>query len=64
MRILLVEDSRQLSDWLAKALRKDHYVVDCVHDGADADAALSTQHYDVVILDMGLPQMTGLEVLK
>ncbi|CAN7561545.1 response regulator [Bosea sp. LjRoot9] len=64
MRILLVEDNRELSDWLGRLLRKSRYVVDCVHDGADADAALSTQHYDVIILDMGLPHMTGLEVLQ
>jgi two-component system response regulator TctD len=64
MRILLVEDSRQLSDWLAKALRKDHYVVDCVHDGEDADHALKTQPYALVILDLSLPGMGGMEVLR
>ena len=45
MRILLVEDSRQLSDWLAKTLRRDNYVVDCVYDGEDADHALRIQEY-------------------
>jgi two-component system response regulator TctD len=64
MRILLVEDSRQLSDWLAKALRKDHYVVDCVHDGEDADHALKTQPYALVILDLSLPGMGGMEMLR
>jgi Response regulators consisting of a CheY-like receiver domain and a winged-helix DNA-binding domain len=64
MRILLVEDSRQLSDWLAKALRKDHYVVDCVYDGEDADHALKTQPYALVILDLSLPGMGGMEVLR
>ena len=64
MRILLVEDNRELADWLARLLRKSRYVVDCVHDGADADAALATQSYDLVILDIGLPNMTGLELLR
>ena len=64
MRILLVEDNRELADWLARLLRKSRYVVDCVHDGADADAALATQAYDLVILDIGLPNMTGLELLR
>jgi CheY-like chemotaxis protein len=64
MRILLVEDNRELSDWLGRLLRKSRYVVDCVHDGVDADAALSTQSFDLVILDIGLPQMPGIEVLK
>jgi two-component system response regulator TctD len=64
MRLLLVEDSLPLSDWLAKTLRKDHYVVDCVHDGEDADLALRTQHYSLVILDLSLPGMSGIEVLR
>jgi len=64
MRILLVEDNRELAEWLARLLRKSRYVVDCVHDGADADAALSTQTYDLVILDMALPGIGGLDVLK
>jgi two-component system response regulator TctD len=64
MRILLVEDNRELSDWLGRLLRKSRYVVDCVHNGVDADAALSTQSFDLVILDIGLPQMPGIEVLK
>ena len=64
MRLLLVEDSRQLSDWLAKTLRKDHYAVDCVYDGEDADHALRTQPYALVILDLSLPGMGGIEVLR
>jgi two-component system, OmpR family, response regulator TctD len=64
MRILLVEDNRELSDWLGRLLRKSRYVVDCVYDGMDADAALSTQLYDLIILDIGLPQLPGIDVLK
>lgn len=64
MRILLVEDNRELADWLSRLLRKSRYVVDCVHDGLDADAALATHSYDLIILDIGLPNMTGLELLR
>ena len=64
MRILLVEDNRELSDWLAKVLRQDRYVVDCVYSGLDADAAVHTHTYDLVILDLSLPKLDGREVLR
>jgi two-component system response regulator TctD len=64
MRLLLVEDNRELSDWLAKVLRQDRYVVDCVYSGADADAALQTNTYSLVILDLSLPKLDGREVLR
>src|SRR4051812_8231153 len=64
MRILLVEDSKQLANWLAKTLRRENYVIDCVHDGEDADYALRSQEYSLVILDLALPKLGGIEVLK
>ncbi|MGN6389497.1 MAG: response regulator [Burkholderiaceae bacterium] len=64
MRILLVEDHVDLSRWLAKALRDAHLTVECAMNGADADALLHTQHYALVVLDLTLPKMDGLEVLK
>ena len=64
MRILLVEDNRTLAEWLARTLRKDKYVVECVHNGNDADHLLRTQTYDLIILDLSLPKMDGREVLK
>ena len=64
MRILLVEDNPTLADWLERALRHGGYAVDGVRDGADADHVLLTQMYDLVILDLGLPRMDGLEVLR
>lgn len=64
MRVLLVEDNRPLADWLAKALRQSRFVVDCMHDGADADHVLRTQDYAVVLLDVSLPRMDGWEVLR
>lgn len=63
MRILLVEDNRKLSDWLATLLRRSDYVVDCVYDGEDADYVLKTQHFSLVILDLSLPLLSGAEVL-
>src|ERR1700712_952692 len=64
MRILLVEDHTELSHWLAKALRDAHLTVECADNGADADALLHTQDYALVILDLTLPKMDGLDVLR
>jgi two-component system response regulator TctD len=64
MRLLLVEDNAQLSDWLGRLLRRNGYTVDCVADGEDADHLLSVQEYALVILDLSLPNMGGMQVLK
>lgn len=64
MRILLVEDHTELQHWLAKALRDANLTVECADNGADADSLLLTQDYALVILDLTLPRMDGLEVLK
>ena len=64
MRILLAEDDRVIADGLGRSLRQTGYAVDWVADGADADNALLTGSYDLVILDLGLPRMPGLEVLR
>ena len=64
MRLLIAEDSTLLANGLADALRAGGYVVDCVPDGVEADAALSSQTFDLLILDLGLPRLGGLEVLK
>ncbi|WP_151632555.1 response regulator [Noviherbaspirillum aerium] len=64
MRILLVEDHAELSRWISKALQDARLTVECAMDGADADALLHTQEYALIILDLTLPRMDGLEVLK
>jgi two-component system response regulator TctD len=64
MRILLVEDHVELSHWVSKALRDARLTVECAANGADADALLHTQDYALVILDLTLPKMDGLEVLR
>lgn len=53
-----------LADALARALRQSSYVVDWVRDGKQADSWLASQHYDLVILDLGLPWLEGGEVLQ
>ena len=64
MRLLLVEDNRQLSDWVAKTLRAEKYAVDCVYTGDDADHVLRLEQYALVILDLSLPKLGGLEILR
>ncbi|OBZ93707.1 transcriptional regulator [Pararhizobium polonicum] len=64
MRILLVEDNKALSEGLVAILRGSGYAVDVVHDGASADAVTSTEAFDLVILDLNLPEMDGLDVLR
>jgi two-component system response regulator TctD len=64
MRILLVEDNRELASWLGKALRQSHYAVDIVHDGEDAEHSLKVAFYAAVILDLSLPKLDGLTLLK
>ncbi len=64
MRILIAEDDAVLADGLTRSLRQAGYSVDCVSDGAAADAALATAEFDLLILDVGLPKLSGFEVLK
>lgn len=64
MRILLVEDNLQLSSWLGRLLEGRNYVVDRVFDASEADAAAASFRYDLIILDLGLPDQSGLEVLQ
>ena len=64
MRILLAEDDRIIADGLTRALKKSGYAVDHVITGADADAAVAAQQYDLLILDLGLPRLSGIDVLK
>jgi len=64
MRILLAEDDRIIADGLQRSLRKAGYAVDCVASGAEADAALASQLFDLLILDLGLPKLSGIEVLR
>jgi two-component system OmpR family response regulator len=64
VRILVVEDEALLAGQLADALRQAGYVVDCAADGERADFLGQTERYDAVVLDLGLPRLDGLTVLR
>jgi two-component system OmpR family response regulator len=64
MRILLVEDDKVLADALSRALVQSAHAVDIVSTGEEADRALALGIYDLAVLDIGLPGISGLEVLK
>ena len=63
MRLLIAEDDPQLGDGLTVGLRQDGYAVDWVKDGVAADLALKSESYDLLVLDLGLPRLAGMEVL-
>ncbi len=64
MRILIAEDDPSLGGALQHVLRSAGYAVDRVSDGLEADLALQANEFDLLILDIGLPKKSGLEVLK
>lgn len=64
MRILIVEDEQDLRQVLVKRLMADHYSVDAVDNGADALYYMSLADYDCVLLDIMIPNINGLEVLR
>ena len=64
MRILLVEDTPDLAEAIIERLRTDGHAIDWLTDGEQADKLLSYQQYSLVILDLGLPKLDGMSVLK
>jgi two-component system OmpR family response regulator/two-component system response regulator QseB len=64
MRILLIEDDPQLGDGLTVGLRQAGFAVDWVKDGLAADQALATETFDLLVLDLGLPRLSGMELLQ
>lgn len=64
MRILLVEDDPQLGDGLMVGLRQCGFAVDWLRDGQGADQALQSETFDLLVLDLGLPRLAGMEVLR
>jgi two-component system OmpR family response regulator/two-component system response regulator QseB len=64
MRLLLVEDDRMIGESLRGALRLDGHAVDWVRDASAAQATLASERFDLVLLDLGLPQGDGLDVLR
>jgi two-component system response regulator QseB len=64
MRVMLVEDDAMIAQGLQTALRQAGFAVDWMRDGGSAAAALQTAAFDVVLLDLGLPQRDGIDVLR
>lgn len=64
MHVLVVEDDEVLADAISTQMRAMSFIVDTVHSGALADAALSTRGHDLVVLDIELPVLDGFEVLR
>jgi two-component system OmpR family response regulator/two-component system response regulator QseB len=64
MRILLVEDDALLGDALQAGLREQGFAVEWIRDGAAGEAALASDEFTAIVLDLGLPRMSGLELLR
>ena len=64
MRVLVVEDEKTLCETIAKGLRLDGYEVDTCFDGEEAWDMILSESYDLIILDLNLPGMDGMTVLK
>ena len=64
MRILIVEDERKVAAMVSRGLRAEHYAVDVADNGDTGWAMVHTYDYDLVILDLGLPEMDGSELLR
>ncbi|MBV9227078.1 MAG: response regulator, partial [Acidobacteriaceae bacterium] len=63
MRVLVVEDEKRIADFLSRGLQSAGYAVDVVHSGNDAIERVHSTEYDLVVLDLGLPDVDGLQVL-
>jgi len=64
VRVLVVEDDRAVADLLVRTLSRAHWAADIATDGRSAIAALHTNEYDLVILDLGLPDVDGIEICR
>lgn len=64
MKVLLVEDDKPLADAIVQALRRENFAVDLALNGEDGFHAGDTAPYDVAVLDLGLPKMPGVDVLR
>ena len=64
MKLLVVEDDKTVGQYIKRGLEEQQYIADLVDDGGEALKVASSGHYDLVILDLRLPGMNGLEVLR
>ena len=64
MRILVIEDERKVANFIKKGLEEDHYAVDTAYDGETGLYMAGVNEYDLIVLDLMIPKIDGLEVLK
>jgi len=64
MRILLVEDEKKVADIIVRGLKAERFAVDVYHDGQSAWEAANIYNYDLIILDLMLPGLSGTEILE
>lgn len=64
MRVLVVEDDQQLAQQVTEALETQGYVIDVAEDGEQAHYMAAVESYDLIVLDLGLPQLDGLSLLQ
>src|ERR1035438_7095475 len=64
MRILVIEDEHKVAEFVARGLRDQRFAVDVANDGQTGWDMASACHYDLILLDLMLPSLSGLEVLK
>jgi DNA-binding response OmpR family regulator len=64
MRILIVEDDRKLADFVARGLRSERFAVDVAGNGLEGEQFIQTFEYDLLVLDLLLPQLSGTELLR
>ena len=64
MRILVIEDEKKVANFIKKGLEEEHYAVDCAYDGESGLYMTEVNEYDLIVLDLMIPKIDGLEVLK
>ena len=64
MRILVIEDEKKVASFIKKGLEEEHYAVDTAYDGEEGLYMVETNEYDLIVLDLMIPKIDGLEVLK
>ena len=64
MRLLLIEDHQRFANFVKDGLEKEGFTVDCVNTAATGEAAQASVRYDAIVLDLGLPDLDGLELLR
>jgi len=64
VRILIVEDDRKLAEFIARGLRAERFAVDLAGNGREGESFINSFAYDLLVLDLMLPQLSGTELLR